>query len=229
MSIESNIFQRFTPNFEKLIEFGFSEFDNQYIYKTNFFNNQFRAIIEISKSFELNGTVYDSENEDEYLPLRVENLQGGFAEEVKTKYEELLIDLRTKCFDKNYFIFSQSNRITKFLIEKYGSSPEFLWKKFSGSGVFRNNHSNKWFGIIMDVNRNKVTGNRSKKDELVEVLNVKLFEEHVQELIMQPNFYPAYHMNKKSWISIILDEKVSDKKILQLIEESYRLSGKKNK
>lgn len=229
MSIELNIFQRFAPDFEKLIKFGFSEFNNQYVYETTFFNNQFKAVIEVSKNCEIKGTVYDLENEDEFLPLRVENPQGGFAEEVKTKYEELLTDIRTQCFNKNYFILPQSNRITNLIIEKYGSSPEFLWEKLSGCGVFRNKDSNKWFGIIMDINRGKITGNNTKKEEIVDVLNVKLFEEHVQELIMQPDFYPAYHMNKKSWISIILDESVSDKKIMQLIEESYQLSHKKIK
>ena len=81
----------------------------------------------------------------------------------------------------------------------------------------------------MDINRGKITGNNTKKEEIIDVMNVKLFEEHVQELIMLPDFYPAYHMNKKSWISIILDESVSDRKIMQLVEESFQLSHKNGK
>ena len=34
-------------------------------------------------------------------------------------------------------------------------------------------------------------------------------------------FYPAYHMNKKSWISIILDASVSTETIEKLVKISY--------
>lgn len=32
---------------------------------------------------------------------------------------------------------AQANRITGNMIEKYGTIPEFLWKKLKGHGVFR--------------------------------------------------------------------------------------------
>ena len=37
-------------------------------------------------------------------------------------------------------------------------------------------------------------------------------------------FYKAYHMNKKKWISIILDETLSDEDIFKYIDESYQLT-----
>ena len=38
---------------------------------------------------------------------------------------------------------------------------------------------------------------------------------------------PAYHMNKRHWVSIILDGTMEDEEIIRLIEESYDLTGKK--
>lgn len=40
---------------------------------------------------------------------------------------------------------------------------------------------------------------------------------------------PAYHMNKRHWVSVILDGKMEDREIARLIEESYDLTGDKKK
>jgi predicted DNA-binding protein (MmcQ/YjbR family) len=63
---------------------------------------------------------------------------------------------------------------------------------------------------------------------MVEVINLKLDKEKIPELIKRHGFYPAYHMNKKYWISIVLDNIISDKELLTLVEESYNYAvGKK--
>lgn len=44
-----------------------------------------------------------------------------------------------------------------------------------------------------------------------------------------PAVQPGYHMNKRHWISIILDGSMADEDILPLIEDSYLLTGPKAK
>ncbi len=39
-----------------------------------------------------------------------------------------------------------------------------------------------------------------------------------------PSVLPAYHMNKRHWISVILDGNMSEAEILPLIEDSYELT-----
>jgi len=216
MSIESNIFKRYTPDWEKC--------DKEY--KKIFMNNSFKAVIKINDNGEVNGTVYDLENDDEFLPLRLESNEGSFVGKVREEYEKILIQIRDENFIKNYFIYPQSNRITQLIYKKYGSKPEFLWEKFDGSGVFRNTESQKWYGAILDVDRGKL---QKGKTGIIEVLDIKLEPDEIQELLLQPNFYPAYHMNKKSWITIILDESVSDDIIMELIDKSYQLSFAKKR
>ena len=43
----------------------------------------------------------------------------------------------------------------------------------------------------------------------------------IEGLLSQKGFYPAYHMNKKSWVSIILNDTVPDGDIQSLIRNSY--------
>ena len=93
-----------------------------------------------------------------------------------------------------------------------------MWDDAPGFGVFKNPKNNKWYGIIMNIDYSKIV--KSKKGE-IEIINIKLDKAEIQELLTQEEFYPAWHMNKKNWISIILDETLPDKKIMEYIEESH--------
>lgn len=218
MSTEKDIFQKYTPDFKKLVRYGFKEDNTVYHYEKVFNDNEFKAIIEISKDGIISGKVYDLENNDEFLPLKIESQQGSFAGEIREKYKEILIDIRDKCFLKNYFIFPQANRITNIIIKKYGNNPDFMWEKFPDYGVFKNSDNSKWYGIIMNINYSKLGLNSNKP---VEIINLKLNKDEIQELLKKDGFYPAWHMNKKSWITITLDETLSDSEIIKLLEESY--------
>lgn len=39
--------------------------------------------------------------------------------------------------------------------------------------------------------------------------------------------FPAYHMNKQNWITIILDDTLSDAEIYSLIDRSFQLASTK--
>ena len=226
MNIEDVIFRKYTPDFSKLLECGFEKRKSEYYFEKVFLNNEFRAEITVSKAGLVRGNVYDLENNDIYLPLRLENHEGAFVGEVKNAYTKILLDIREKCFSENFFVSNQGNRIADLVYEKYGDRPVFLWEDSPTYGVFKNPESGKWYGIIMYIPRNKL----SKSSEgFVEVMNIKLDKDEIQELLFQDGFYEAYHMNKKLWITIALDETVEDGRIMKLIEESHSYTEKKKR
>ncbi len=224
MTIEKNIFKRYVPDFKKLKDYGFKKVDNRFMLEKLFKDNLFKAVISINSNGNISGIVYDLENNDEFLPLRVENNKGKFVGEVRAEYENLLEDIRDNCFSKKYYIFPQSNRITNLIIKKYGNVPEFLWKTTPGTGVFRNPETKKWYLAILDIDRSKIQKN---KKGLVEIALIKLSSENVEKRLKQEHIYPGWHMNKKYWITVILDESLSDNEIMELIEESHSFTVKK--
>ena len=223
MNIEAKVFERCTPDFEKLKRYGFKKSRNEYKYERLFFDNKFKACIKVLPDGNIIGKVYDEENGDEYLPLRIENNQGAYTAEVKSAYIDLLEELKDKCFDQQYFITPQANRICALVIKNLNEYPVFMWEKFSTDGVFKNSETGKWFGIIMYISRTKLA---EPSEELVEVLNVKLDKNEIPELLKKEGYYPAYHMNKKYWISITLDDTLKDDEILGQIEKSYSFTKK---
>ena len=223
MDIEKKIFQKYSPVFEKLTDYGFIKKNNLYKKEIFFLDNSFKAVITVSNKGEISSKVYDIENEDEYLPLRIKGSQGEFVGSVRSEYENLLNKIRKNCFVENNFITSQSNRISEMIGKTYGDKPEFLWDKYPCSGIFRNPKSKKWYCAILDVDKSSL---EKQKKGLTQVINLKLPPEDVIEIIKKPYFYEAYHMNKKHWISILLEDKVSDDIIMELVSVSHKFSEK---
>jgi len=120
----------------------------------------------------------------------------------------------------------QRKRIIRYAQERYGVEPEYLWAENPNFAVFRHSASKKWFAIIMDVpsNRMGLSG-----ETLVDVMNVKCGPVMAGSLLSEAGFFPAYHMNKDHWISILLDSSVPDEQIFPLLELSYDSVAPKRK
>lgn len=219
--LEDIIFKKSIADFNKLEKYGFKKQKDNYILKRIFMNNQFEAIIKVDLSGNIIGKVYDLETNLEYTNIRLNN-EGTFSSYVREEYKKILIGVAEYCFTKKQFIYNQSNRLANYIKEKYNVTPDFLWDGSPDAGVFRNKESLKWFGIIMHINKTKL--DNENKD--IEVINVKI-NVSSDDLIKNKGFYKAYHMNKKSWITIILDETLSDKEIIKYIDISYNLVNKK--
>ncbi len=109
--------------------------------------------------------------------------------------------------------------------DRYGTEPEYLFSKYPGFAVLR--HPNqKWYGVIMDLSRQKLG---LPGEGLVDALNVKCDPCLSGSLRLQPGILPGYHMNKESWITILLDGTVDMEQIGILLDISYDMVGAKAK
>lgn len=216
MMIEEEIFNKYEVNLDKLIKYGFIKKDNIYKYSKLIMNDKFR--VDIIYKNKINGSIYDINLEEEYTNFRIKDMMGEFVSNIREEYKNILISIRDNCFNRKFFFSNQANRITNEIIRIYNDYPEYPWVgSNSAHGVFKNN--DKWYALIMEINKNKIVKN---EDEIINVLNIKLDERKIQELIKKKGYYEAYHMNKKSWISIILDDTLKDLEIIELIKESHK-------
>ena len=60
-----------------------------------------------------------------------------------------------------------------------------------------------------------------KTDETVEVMNLTAPKEKVPQIIDNKTFFPAYHMNKQSWFTILLENVDDYGQVFDLIDNSY--------
>lgn len=108
--------------------------------------------------------------------------------------------------------------------QQYGTEPDYPWK--DRNAVLRHTDSQKWYGVILEVNRFKLGLDGIGT---VEILNVKCDPLLIGTLRMRPGFYPAYHMNKENWISVLLCGPASEDEIKGLLTLSYRMTDSRKK
>lgn len=217
--MEKSIFYRKRPVFSKFEEYGFVKTGAFYILEKDFLDNSFRAIIKIDEDGDIRCKVIDKMNDEEYLPLNLPSYNGQFVNLVRTSFNELLSDIASFCYTDVLFSSDQANRIASFISDKYNIVPDFPWDEtpHQSSGVFRHIDNRKWFALVMNIKRGSV--DKSDSSEMVDVMNLK-----AEKIELKDGIYGAYHMNKRYWISIILDDFLSDEKVFALVESSYILT-----
>ena len=216
--IEDEIFIKKKFDFKKLKEFGFSFENNTYVYTEDFMDSNFKAIIEISDV--LKGKVIDNFSDEEYIPLRIESYDGEYVCKVREAYKSILKRIADTCCTDVFFASDQANRIANLIYETYGIKPDFPWN--DDNGVFRHLDTRKWFSLIMFVSIDSLLKNGDR--HMLNIMNVKIDTSKRDELYEIKGIYPAFHMNHKMWISIALDETISDDKIMKLIQGSFDLT-----
>ena len=159
------------------------------------------------------------EFDEEYTAINRES-SGSFVAELKEECEEILLDIRAKCFKEKYFYFDQTNRIADLIKEKYGVVPERNKDGFGTNGVFRNPVTRKWIGLVMYKKRLNVTGDSEEK---VEYLNLNFKKD--AELYNQEGIYHPYKKQNKHWIVVIMDDTLTDQEIMDLVDISYEKSS----
>lgn len=114
--------------------------------------------------------------------------------------------------------------VMDYAMETYESSPEYLWKKYPRYAVLRHRDNGKWYAIIMNVPKNKLGLDGAEE---IDVMDLKSDPEAIGSLRMLKGILPGYHMNKGSWISVILDGSVDDGMLCSLLDRSFVLTGSK--
>ena len=85
----------------------------------------------------------------------------------------------------------------------HGTVPDYPFDDDLQTAVLRHADSRKWYAIVMRVARRKLS---LDSDELVDVVNLKLPTEMFGSFGAADGVYPAYHMNKRHWISVLLPD-----------------------
>lgn len=212
--MEDAIFRRYQVIVHLLIPYGFMKTNHAYVYRKYFFNDEFQAIITIHQG-NVSGRVIDQNTMEEYVNLRIQSQTGSFVQQVRSEYESILLDIRNHCFEERCFISDQANRIHECIMKRFSNPVEHPWKKDPYSAVYRNPQSQKWYALILRVIDKQDISNQE------DVLNIKLDPEEIKELLKKRGFQSAYHMNKKHWITIILNDTCTDDQIMALIEKSH--------
>ena len=110
-----------------------------------------------------------------------------------------------------------------YCLDTFGMSPDYPFDEDFETAVLRHADNRKWFALLMKVSRRKFGFD---SDKTVDVVNLKLPIEMVGSFGKDDGVYPAYHMNKLHWISVLLPN-ATDETIAFLTGVSYEATKSK--
>lgn len=216
-----HLLEQYDIDCKRAIAYGFSRTEAGLELKKELPGVGLYAVFVIAgKSFEVN--VFDADTDEEYLPFNVLDNITGFVTGIREQVEDLVQEIKEKCLLNS----NMKLRLMEYCERKFGTEPEAPWEDSPDAYTFKTAKRNKWYALFMTIPY-KSLGLVAKG--ALDVVNIKLPPEKVLDLIDRVHFYPAYHMNKKHWITIVLDKEVDEPLVQQLLDESYGLVEKLKK
>lgn len=221
-----DLFEKYQANPEKLQVFGFEKIGEEFVYSQEIMNGDFLLQLKLQGD-KLDYQVFDQETDDEYVQVKMEAMTGEFVGQVREACQEIFLMIRANCFEEVGFLYEQSSRLQDYVAKTYGGRLEYLWENSSKNGnlhagVFRHQDTKKWYGIFMTIDWSKFENGKTGQ---IEVLNVK--NNQVADLLKKAGIYPEFHMNKKYWLSLPLDDTLTDTELFSLLDKSFELAQKK--
>ena len=112
-----------------------------------------------------------------------------------------------------------------YCLNTYGTAADYPFDEDFETAVFRHTGNRKWYAIMMRVSRRKFGFD---SDEVIDVVNLKLPLEMFGSFGAADGVYPAYHMNKVHWISVLLPGAAQDL-VEFLVSASYEATRDKKR
>ena len=203
----------------QLTEFGFLRDNKVLILYKSILNNEFRVEIRVvEETFEIE--VYDNNFNEIYSLFSVDSAAGELVTNVRNEVELILKEI-LELSDNTEVIY---NEIIKYIKKKYSSTMVKPFRSNPNIKAFVTD-KNKWYALILDVEYNKLNKDSSIESK-VRIINLKHNTDHIPKIINERNIFPSYHMSKKHWISVVIDDNMDLNYLTQLIDISYNLIKK---
>lgn len=209
---------------EALAGFGFVEHDGEYIYRTEIMGGEFMMWVHIDGDGGVRTELVDADGE-EYVLHRNEGAAGAFVGAVREAHNQVLQRIVDSCFEQDAFRQLQARRLIERVRQELGDELEFLWTKLPLAAVWRRQDSRKWYGVIMTVTREKLAGLGGEATLPVEIIDLHCRAEDMAGRLAA-GARPGYHMNKKYWYSVVLEEEIGDELLWEWLLESRELAGR---
>ncbi len=206
------------PNTDKLIRFGFAPNPTEYCYETLILEGAFRFCVTITAVGVVSTRILDCESGEEYALAYDSSARGAYVGAVRAACEEVMQKIWHTCYDCGKDKGELVAVCEAYVGQAYGVRAEHLWDKHPTFAVFREPKDRKWFAVLMVIPRSKLG---SEGNGEVEVVNLKASSDQIAEWVDNRSTFPAYHMNKNHWITVVLDGTVSQEELCARIDNSY--------
>ena len=220
MELAERIFKNKSFDANKLLSFGFTKTDESFCYSCLIADDQFVLTVLVKNNW-VDIDVTDAFSRDKYTPIFVKNSEGSFLGDMRKEIETILSNIASDCCFEEKFISRQAKMVADYAYTKYQTTPEFLWD--DENSVLRRDDTKKWYAAILHAKKS-LFGIEEKG--LIEVIDFRIDPYELDKIVDDIKYFRAYHMNKKRWCTIVLNDSVSDDEIKKRLAYSYEVATK---
>ncbi|AVK64550.1 hypothetical protein C5Z26_10715 [Lactobacillus sp. CBA3606] len=213
------IFKAQRGQLAQLLKMGFTHYNHDLIRSQPLLAPTFTLTITVTLPNTVTTTLIDNATQQPYTLHLAASNTGTFVATVRKAYLNALQAVADQAFEPAVFPSRQARWLIETVKADYHNDLEFLWSKFPNNAILRRSDTQKWYALLVKIPQRKLG---LASDEIVTVVDFRLANQH--PLIDQKNYFPAYHMNKQHWFSIILDDRVTDADLRHYLQLSYDLA-----
>ncbi len=194
--------------------------DNTFSMNKTVSKGAFNADITLSLSEQtLTVHLFDSATSEKYALFDMPNSHGAFVASLREEVQQLIDEIKSKCFETS----DLKDDYIAWIKTQFGAEPDYPWPDDAPwSFVFRCPNE-KWFALVMRIKYRQLG---LTSDEEVWVVNMKACQDKIPNLIDKKSIFPAWHMNKKHWITVLLTAATDFNKLCELTQKSWELVTK---
>ena len=211
---------------DKLEPFGFVRDGGAYFYAEDLLAGSFRLHVKLSEDGVVSTLLMDTDSEEPYVLHLVENAQGAFVGEVRVAYQAVLDRIGEACGEHGNFHGAYVEELLRYVQNTYGDEIEYPWKDDMDAAVIRSHLTRKWYVVFMKVHPSKIGLGGSHP---IRIMNLHGTAEQVTALVDGERYFPGWHMNRKYWYTVCLDESIPMYELQRRIDESFELSQPKKR
>ena len=202
-------------NVASLLSAGFSaQGDGIFAARRSVSNGDFFALITLdSQNGALSVQLFDTETGEKFALF--DFADSAFASSLREEVRAIMAEIRAQCFLED----GTRERFFSFLKSRFGAEPDFPWADTPDFAVFRCKNG-KWFALVMKI---KCANLGLSGDGEIDVVNLKADSAEIKSIVDSKRIFPAWHMNKKHWISALLSPSLDFSEICRLTERSFAL------
>lgn len=218
--VDLSVLQKYRCNFSKLAAYGFALSGDAWVYTKPLDGGKLLCCVTVQPDGAVQFAVDDASSGEPLDLFYIKSATGKFINQINAACQELLLDIRERCFVKQVFRSAQTQAVIDYVATKYGDALEFLWAKFDDNAIWRRADNRKWYALLQVVPRTKLGLDGAER---VEILDIRA-DAATMALVDHRRYFPGYHMNKQHWLTVCLDDSVPTATICDLIDQSYQLA-----
>ena len=113
--------------------------------------------------------------------------------------------------------------VEAYIEKKYGVRGDCPFQDDFDDMAFRHLDNQKWFALLLLLRRDRFFLGQTGEMYLLNLKN----DPKKMPLLYDERIHPAYHMNRRNWLSVLLEEGTDLMLLERLIDESYALTAPK--